>query len=853
MWLKNYFLSLLLLFSINPVFSQTFKISGTIVDYSDASSLPGVGVILSQANDSTKWKGVATDINGKFEFNSVNPGNYKLKTSFVGYKNSELPVTVAGKDMELGTLKMEQSVTQLKSVKIEAQQIRSEQKEDTVQYNANAYKTNPDANAEDLVTKMPGITSDNGSVKAHGEDVKQVLVDGKPFFGDDPTSALKNLPAEVIDKIQVFDQLSDQSQFTGFDDGQSSKTINIITKAGKNNGQFGKIYAGYGDDNRYLAGGNVNLFKGNQRISLIGLSNNINQQNFSSQDLLGLTGSSGNSGRGGFGGRGGGGSGGSGRGGGGQGGNSASNFLVGQQGGTSTTNSAGFNYSDTWGKKIKVTGSYFFNSSDNTNITSLARNYILPSDSGLLYNENSNSETKNFNHRINFRFEYAMDSLNSLIITPKLNFQTNDATSILHGINTKPGNLTLSQTDNNTISNNNGYNLSNNILYRHRFEKRGRTISLGVTTSLNNKDGTGKNYSNSQYYTLNDSDVTDLESTQHTDGYTVSGNLAYTEPVGTKGQLQFNYSPSYTKNNTDKETDNLDVTGENYTLLDTALSNKYNNTYLVNKGGAGYRYNGTNFNIMTGVNFQHAALSGNEIFPSAFNVDKTFINVLPQALFNYKFTDGRNLRVMYRTSTDVPSVTQLQNVINNNNPLLLSTGNPDLKQDFQHTMIIRYGKTNAEKATGLFVFLYGNYMQDYIANSTIIPVHDTVLNEAIVLHPGSQLTLPVNLQGYWNARTFITYALPLNFIKSNLNLSSGLTFTRTPALINDKINIANNYTVSKGFVLSSNISENVDFNLSSTANYSIVNNTLQSGNNDNYFYNIASLKFNWILLKTHYL
>src|SRR5205814_4507080 len=176
------------------------------------------------------------------------------------------------------------AVKQLGEVTVITKTPPTQQKGDTIQYNASQYKVNPDANAEDLIKKVPGITVDkDGTVTAQGEQVKKITIDGRDFFGDDATAALRNLPSEVVDKIQVFDRLSDQAAFTGFDDGNSQKSINIITKSGIKNGQFGRIYAGYGTDDRYSAGGNTSFFKGDRRISLVGNFNNINQQNFASQ------------------------------------------------------------------------------------------------------------------------------------------------------------------------------------------------------------------------------------------------------------------------------------------------------------------------------------------------------------------------------------------------------------------------------------------------------------------------------------------------------------------------------------------------------------------------------------------
>ncbi len=280
--------------------NMPFKITGKIIDASDGTPLVGVNVVLISRRDTNQRVGMGTDPEGGFRTGRPDPGSYLLRATYIGYKPLEMNVRVNQPEKDLGTLGLQPDVTELQGVVVEGRLIRVEQKGDTAQYNAGAFKTNPDASAEELVTKMPGISLESGAVKAQGEDVQRVLVDGREFFGDDATLALRNLPAEIIDKVQVFDRQSDQAQFTGFDDGQTQKTINIVTKPGKNSGQFGKIYAGYGTGDRYSVGGNINFFKGQRRITLVGLSNNVNQQNFSSQDLLGITGtiSQGQGGRG---------------------------------------------------------------------------------------------------------------------------------------------------------------------------------------------------------------------------------------------------------------------------------------------------------------------------------------------------------------------------------------------------------------------------------------------------------------------------------------------------------------------------------------------------------------------------
>ena len=837
------FLSLLL-FPLGAM-AQRYSVSGHVADAKDTSALIGVSVLLTNNTDTSQKNGGVTDVDGNFQMANVAPGVYSVRIDYLGYKRVSKTIAVSSADVNMGSIYMQTSANEIKGVVIKDKAIRAEQMGDTSQFRADAYKTNPDATAEDLVTKMPGVTSDNTGVKVNGESVQQVYIDGKPFFGTDPTLALKNLPAEVIDKIQVFDKLSDQAQFTGFDDGNAQKTMNIITKRNKSEGVFGKVYGGYGTDDTYSAGGNLNIFNGDQRITLLGMSNNINLQNFSSQDLLGISGGSGQN-------RGGSGSSRGSFGGGSGGGSSSGNFLVGQQGGITTTNSAGINYSDNWGKKIKVSGSYFYNQTDNTTSTDLVRNYFTRQDTGLVYGENDQSEAMNYNHRFNLRLEYTIDSFNSIIFTPGISFQKNNTSTSQQAYYDSAGHM-ISNTSNFNGALNSGYSSGNNLLIQHKFKKPRRTISLNLNSSLNEKTGSGS-YSaiDSTFHYDGVRTATDTTINQrytlYNNGYTVGGTLGYTEPVGKKGQLMVNYSPTVAKSNADKETyDNGDVPDE-------SLSNKYNTTYITQRAGLNYRVGDKKLNFMIGANAQYATLEGERTYPTSFNLDRNFENLLPTAMLNYRFADGRNLRIMYRTNTVAPSVTQLQDVVDISNPLLLKTGNLNLKQDYEQTLIIRYGLTKAKTAKNFFVYIYGNYINDYIGNATYRVLSDSTFNmphssNSVLIPRGSQLTLPVNLQGYANAKGFFTYGIPVDAIKCNLNFNGGFSYTHTPGQINDQVNFSDNYVPSAGLVLSSNVSTNLDFTLSYSGNYNIVKNSIQTDANNNYYSHVAAFKINWIFLK----
>ncbi len=809
--------------------AQTFSLSGKLIDETKQASI-GSSVILLKT-DSSFVKGTTTDIEGQFKLENINSDNYILKILSLGYKPVFKSIQITNQDVIIPTIALKQNSTNLKEVTVEAQQALATQNGDTTSFSSKAYKVNKDATAEDLVTKMPGITVVDGKVQAQGEEVKKVLVDGKPFFGDDANAVLKNIPAEVIDKVQVFDKKSDQSQFTGFDDGNTSKTINITTKAQFKNGVFGKVYGGYGYEDKYKGGATVNIFKGNRRITVLAQSNNINEQNFSSEDLVGVM-SSGGGGRG--------------MRGGGQGGppqNNADIFSVGAQNGINTTSLFGLNYADKWGKKTEVTASYFFNWTQNDSKSSLLQQYIIGSNNGLVYNEKNTTKSDNYNNRINFKIETKLDSMNSIVFQPKLSFQNNDGSKSLLGSNVKEA-FTLSNSQNNTSARLFGYSISAPILYRHSFAKKGRTFSINVTPTITENTGENRLYSFNDYYrdTVIVGDSLDQKARISKNGKTINGNISYTEPLSSTSFLLANYNVNYNDNYSSKRTYDKNYVEYNYSDLDSSLTNVFKSQYQSQSGSLGYRFEKKKFNFSINAAYQWAILSKQQEIPSSYQLSKTFESVLPSAQIQYKFSPKKNLRLFYRTSNNAPSIDQLQDVINNTNSLQLSTGNPELKQDFQNNLNMRYSGVNTAKATSFFALLGGNYSLNYIGNSTLIANQDTVVYNSITLKKGSQITRPINLDGYYSVRSFINYTFPIKKIKTNLSVNVSGNYTNIPGLINTKTNFAKTATGALGLVFSSNISENFDFTLSSNSSYSQINNTLQTSSNTTYLTQQSKLK-----------
>lgn len=824
---KSIFLAILMLELFQAAKAQNGKITGKLIDQADSSSIRSATVSLLLPADSSVITNAVSGKNGTFIFNGLTPGGYLVKVNALDYQEFISAVTLnsANQERNLGELQLTKRGKDLSVVTIIATAPAVSQKGDTSQFSASQFKVNPDATTEDLIKKMPGITvAKDGTVTAQGEQVKKVTIDGKDFFGDDASAALKNLPSEVVDKIQVYDRLSDQAQLTGVDDGNSVKAINVVTKSGIKNGQFGRVYAGYGTNSRYLAGGNVSFFNNNRRISIVGNFNNVNQQNFGSQDLLGIT-SSGRS-RGGF------------RGGG-------ESFQVGQQNGISKTNAFGINYNDMWGRKLKVSGSYFYNNSTNNN-ESLVKTETVGNLKQFI-TQDGNTTTNNNNHRLNMRLEYSIDSNNTLIMVPSVNFQSNNSygfssQSTLNGLSDSVNNSRVG-----SDANRDGYNISNNLYFRHAFAKRGRSLNFGVNINLSKNNGDFITDGHYQFYDFSGSFLSDSTQNQHTDSRSNSqsygGSISYTEPLSKNSILQFEYRPSVQYSKADQKAFLYD--GQKYSLFDTTLSNLFDNSITTHRGGITYRYSkGRDVMFFAGLNYQQSQLESERTFPSITNVDQKFSNFLPIAMYRKKISDRSNIRIFYRTSVNFPSVSQLQDVINLSDPLRVSSGNPLLKQSYTHSFVTRYIFTNTKKSKSFFANIYLQSANNYISNAVYIAQADSTIQHGVILKKGSQLTKPVNLNGYKSLSTFFTYSLPLKLIKTTLNINAGFNYSRLPGLVNFQPTTTNNLIYNAGVVLASNISEYIDFNLSYSANFNNAQTESLVSTNNRYVNQVTGLQIN---------
>lgn len=801
-------LMLALIVSLGSI-AQTGTVKGRVIDVEDKFPLKAASVQLLLQADSSIVKSTVTDDKGMFLFTDVPALPLILIINNLSYDQYSYTFTGAEGEKDLVNLAMQKKSTKLEGVIIVAKAPNATIKGDTAQFNASQFKVNPDATVEDLIKKMPGITIDkSGNVTAQGEAVKKVTIDGKDFFGDDATAALRNLPSDVVDKIQVYDRQSDQARLTGFDDGNSVKAINVVTKSGLKNGQFGRVYAGAGTDDRYAAGGNVSIFKGDQKITFIGNFNNVNQQNFASQDLLGVASS---------GGRGGGGGGGGGRGFGG-----GSPFQTSNNAGINTTNALGINFADKWGakKNVNVSGSYFFNNTNNIN-ESRTNTETFASPQNQLTNSNDFGTSKNYNHRINMRLEYNIDSNNTLIYTPSLSFQKNNSLANSNFQTFLDPSDSVLNYNGQSLSERNGYSIGNNLTYRHSFAKKGRSTTISINSSISKNNSDIINTGNFRFF--KQTGIVDSVQNQLNDNFNDASNLglniSYTEPISDKVQIEVKYEPSFQKSNADQKTFNDD--GGKYTLLQNDLSNVFENRTTTQSGGASLRFNlSKETSFAFGANVQNVALNSDRTFPTTTTVRQSFTNILPNAFIRAETGKYSNVRVFFRGYTNLPSVTQLQDVVNISSPLRVSVGNANLKQTAGVFLGSRYSYANKKNNQSFFGGFFFQTAQDYITNATFIASADSTIDQGKILNRGSQLAKPVNLDGFRSLRANATYSMPLKFIKTNLNISGGFNYSKLPGLVNNKLTSTVTSNYSTGLTFASNISQFVDFNVNYNLNIS---------------------------------
>ncbi|MFT3826298.1 MAG: outer membrane beta-barrel family protein [Chitinophagaceae bacterium] len=778
-------------------------IKGKLVDTMYKETLADATVNILNPKDSSVVTFGLSNAQGEFAIKGLSSGNYRLMISYSGYKTYSQRFTISPENstIDLGKVNMEKKDETLMEVIVEAPPISV--KKDTVEFRASAFKVMPNATAEDLLKKLPGVQVDkDGGVKAQGEDIQKIYVDGKEFFGTDPKLATKNITADMIESVQVFDDMSDQAKFTKIDDGSRSKTINIKLKKDKRNGYFGRAVAGggIGEDDKFRYDGTLsfNKFNGDRRISIVGAANNINKQGFNYSDISGGLGNRGGGLGGGF--SSGGGFGGSGGGGGGRGGNGGGFSSLGNSasGGITKTLSAGLNYTDKIGSKIDLTGSYFFSNTNNHAEQTIQRvtNFkLITPDSTSTQDELSFSDTKNQNHRFNIRLEAAIDSMNSILYTPNATIQhsesATDQEDTIYRHTPAEGKdylATLAKTRN--TSERNSYTVNNNLLYRKKFKKTGRTLTLGLNNTLSDNKVNG--YTLSHLQSFNSAGALIQDSTQNFISYQRSKSnnnvvsASYTEPIGNNKLIELNYAYTNNHSTSDKDAYNFNAGSGKYDDPNLVQTNYFENDNIKHRGGANFRVQTNKYNFQVGGAVEATQLTSHSI--RAFTgkdttIKQSFLNFQPIARLNFTFSRTKNLRISYMGRTNQPSISQLQDAPDNSNPLQISNGNPLLKQEYSNNVNLNYSTFNP----ATFKYLSANINFSNTSNKIVNSIDTVPANlKDLSTVPGAQYTIPVNLNGTFSTSSFITLGLPLRgkLKGSSLNFNNNISFNRNASLLN---------------------------------------------------------------------
>ena len=808
------------------------SLSGVVKDKASDEVLISATVKLVPENGSALF--TTTDLSGQFYFNKLKSGTYVLNISYVGYKAFMETVKIANTSNKINVYIQENSQL-LGEVAVTGRATRAEQRGDSLMYNAEAFKVMQGSSAEDLLAKMPGVVVEGGTVQAQGEQVEKILVDGKEFFEGDVSLAVKNLPSDIIASIEIFDKKSDQSEFTGFDDGEEVKTINIVTKTGFRQGTFGEMTAGYGTDERYKVNGNLNFFNENQRISVLGMSNNVNQQNFSQEDLTGILSSNSGNKRKGF--RNGGGKKGY------QSGSSVADFMIGSMDGLTSTNGLGLNYVDQWGKKLKITSSYFFNKSDNQTLQQTNRNYLDAALAGMSYEEYKENYLTNWNHRFNFKLDYQINERSSLLFRPSLSFQNMDSNNSLQGTNKTDGALS-NETSTTAVGENKAYNIGADLLFRHRFTKPGRTLSWMLSGRMSNTDGSNRSDFTDLLYSSLEQNIPEEHSQLKNNikkQYSFRSNLTFTEKISDELQLQLGYKLNYSDSENGQKTFVSRPDEESYEQLDENLSSMYRSDYLTQSGNVGIRYQSDRWNAMLRLETQWANLKGDLTYPQSEHHSRSYFSVLPSLMFHYVLDQTNSLQFRYRSITSSPSITDLQSVVNNSNPLFLFAGNPYLDQELSHIANLRYIHTT--KSGHTFIAMLGaTYKQKYIGDSTFVANENIELVPSVTLNKGAQFTRPINLNGYYSLQSMLTYGFPLDLIRSNINVSVAANYTNTPTVFNGVTSDTRELNLIPKIIIGSNINKNIDFTTSYSAAINNIFSSSDEATSNDYITHTASVK-----------
>lgn len=796
---------LMILFSPMAFAQQSgVNVTGSVVEQGSDTPIEQATVRLLNVKDSAMVRGVVSARNGSFTLKNVKKGSYLLHITFIGYDPLYQPLQITGKKnpVNVGKLELSDGAIELGEAVVIGKAPEVTVRNDTVEYNADSYKVTEGSVLEDLLKKMPGVEVDGeGKITVNGKEVKKVMVDGKEFFSDDPKVASKNLPAKMIDKLQVLDKKSDMAQMTGFDDGEEETVINLTVKPGMKQGWFGNAYGGYGSKDRYEGNAMVNRFVNNDQITFMGGANNTNNMGFSDLASTMFSGMGGGGGRrGGF----------------------------GAGSGITSSGNAGLNFSKEFKPdKLTLGGNTRYSHSDNDARSKSDRQNILPGDSSSYDNSEAMSRTKSDNFGVDFRLEWKPDTMTQLIFRPSF--------SLSHSMNDNFSDATTLDNERDTVNTNkssnysesNGYNLNASIDFSRKLNNKGRVFSATLSGGNSDSYSDGMNRSDIVYFNQTDAlknSIIDQRSRYDNKGFNYRAYVSWVEPIGHNNFIQATYSISQRKQEALKNVYNQDADGI-YNVLDSAYSQSYRNNFISQRASLSFKSQRAKFNYTIGLNLD-PSYSSSENFvgdTTLSKITRKVVNLSPMAQFNYMFDKRTNLRIMYNGRTSQPSMTQLQPVADISDPTNITIGNPDLNPRYTNNVFIRFQQFTPEKQRAFMIMANGSYI-----------INDIVSYTSYNQETGVKTTTYKNVNGNYSGNVRMMLNTPLKNKKFSINSMTMASFANSNGYINEEKNTNRNLILSERGGIDFR-SSYLDLGVNGNIRYNATSNSLQKENNQNTF------------------
>ncbi|MBO9199959.1 MULTISPECIES: outer membrane beta-barrel protein [Niastella] len=737
------------------------SIKGTVIDSLSRGSVESSSVTVYLSKDSSLVNYALTTRKGEFTVTDIPLSTpCFLVITNRGYEPFTRALNLAPdtKVQLLDTILLVKVFNELKAVTVTALRPPVSVKPDTLEFNVASFKTMPNAMIEDLIKLLPGAEVDrDGNVTINGKKVTKLMVDGREFFGGDPRVALKNLPKDVIDKLQVVDNKSREARFNKRNDGNEDLAINLTLRKEAQKGWFGNLSAGYGTDERYEGSGMINFFNGSKQFSVIGNVNNTNRGSISGGDFNIST---------------------------------SSSTLDGGGGGLTRAGSGGLNFSNNIGSQIKLNGSYFYNNSHSENLSKSQRQNILP-DTTFFYNSDNNNIYNGGNHRLSLNADYNIDTLTEIHISTNLNASQND------GVNSKLANSksesgkVINTSENTYSTKDDGKNINTEFFISHRFHKPGRGITFGLNYSYNGQSSLSDNIGQNDYYKLGLIDSTDLvnqRSNGKNTGKVLTFSATYSEPLNKYVNLIIRYNYSLNNNFSDKVTHRFDTTTGKYDLEDAAFTNAFRNTNISQTPDASFTLSKGKYNAAIGAGLQFLT-QDNLTITTGELLHQNYMNFTPTANMGFNFSKNGSVNIYYNGRSQQPSIYQLQPVPDNSNPLYVQLGNPDLRPSFFHNINLQVRESNGNNYW--FTGLGFNTTQNQVITQTWF---DDV---------GKQYSQPLNVQGNYGMSGNVQYSRTWKQreLMLRMNLGTNGYYNRNNTFSNKEFVNSNSYSVSQSLGL----------------------------------------------------